>query len=490
MKLTATIEPSVLRPVPEKVNSSSPGAVDSLVAGAAVAVGLGMSLGEALGELGWGRGDPAAPGRAPGEHAVNDRASAAAAASAAIGERGILFPLVCFSTSEHALRVDRPRVLIVHVVVAPDSFKGSLDAAAAAEAIGSGWRAVRPLDEVLLLPQADGGEGTLDAIATAVDGARLHDVGPVTGPDGRPVDGHWLELPDGTAVVELALSSGLPLMTRLDPLGATTRGLGEVITAALDAGATSLVVGLGGSASTDGGAGALRALGLGLFDDSGATLPEGGGALMQLARLDVSGLRRPPVGGVRLLSDVTAPLLGPTGAAAVFGPQKGASAAQVVELDAALARWASLLARVPVVTDGPSPPEDAKGKTTAPGSGAAGGTGYGFVAAWGAALESGATALAELTGFAAAAASADVIVTGEGRFDATSLTGKVVGNALSLEAAPHTRRAIIAGGLASAPPAGVWAISLVELAGSLGAALDDPSRWLYAAGATAARALG
>jgi len=361
----------------------------------------------------------------------------------------------------------------VHVVVAPDSFKGSLDAASAAEAIGSGWRAVRPLDEVLLLPQADGGEGTLDATATAVGGARLRDVGPVTGPDGRPVEGHWLELPDGTAVVELALSSGLPLMTRLDPLGATTRGLGEVIAAALDAGANSLVVGLGGSASTDGGAGALRALGLGLFDESGSALPEGGGALARLARLDVSRLRPAPAGGVRLLSDVTAPLLGPTGAAAVFGPQKGASAAQVVELDAALARWASLL----------------EGSTTAPGAGAAGGTGYGFAAAWGAAIESGATAIAELTGFAAAAASADVIITGEGRFDATSLGGKVVGNALALTTAPHTRRGIIAGSLAGEPPSGVWAAGLVDLAGSLEAALDDPSRWLYAAGAAAAHAL-
>lgn len=364
----------------------------------------------------------------------------------------------------------------MHVVVAPDSFKGSLDAATAAEAIGSGWRAVRPLDEVTLLPQADGGEGTLDAIATAVGGARLRDAGPVTGPDGRPVEGHWLELPDGTAVVELAVSSGLPLMARLDPLGATTRGLGEVIAAALDAGAASLVVGLGGSASTDGGAGALRALGLELFDDSGAVLPEGGGALGRLARIDASGLRRAPAGGVRLLSDVTAPLLGPSGAAAVFGPQKGASAAQVVELDAALARWASLLAR--------------EAMTSAPGAGAAGGTGYGFVAAWGAAIEAGAPVIAELTGFAAAAASADVIITGEGRFDATSLTGKVVGNALSLDTAPTTRRAIVAGSLAGTPPDGVWAVSLVDLAGSLDAALDDPSRWLYAAGGAAARALG
>jgi glycerate kinase len=375
------------------------------------------------------------------------------------------------------------------VAVAPDSFKGTLDAASAASAIGSGWRAVRPLDEVLLLPQADGGEGTLSAIASAVPDARLMDVGPVTGPDGRPVEGHWLWLPDGTAVVELALSSGLPLMARLDPLGATTRGLGEVVAAALAAGATSLVIGLGGSASTDGGAGALRALGLELFDAAGSPLPDGGGALARLARIDASRLVATPVGGVRLLSDVTAPLLGPTGAAAVFGPQKGATADQVVELDAALARFAEVIARTPIVKDGPWNPERT-GTQTVPGAGAAGGTGYGFLAAWGAEIEAGSAAIAPLTGLVAAAASADVVLTGEGRFDATSLTGKVVGNALSLATSRDARRGVIAGSFAATVPEGVWSASLVDLAGSPGAAVDDPARWLYAAGIAAAQQLG
>jgi len=378
----------------------------------------------------------------------------------------------------------------LQVVIAPDSFKGSLDAAAAAEAIGSGWRAVRPLDEVLLLPQADGGEGTLDAIATAVPASRLRDAGPVSGPDGRPVEGHWLQLPDGTAVVELALSSGLPLMSRPDPLGASTRGMGEVIAAALDDGATALAIGLGGSASTDGGSGALRALGLDLFDADDRALPDGGGALSRIARVDVARMRRPPVGGVRLLSDVTSPLLGAAGAAAVFGPQKGASAAQIDELDAGLARWAALLERALVMTDSPSQPERARGMTAVPGAGAAGGTGYGFLAAWGAAIEGGAAAIAELTGFAAAAASADVIITGEGRFDQTSTSGKVVGHALSLSTKPTARRAIVAGSFGSAAPPGVWAASLVDLAGTLDAALDDPTRWLYAAGIAAATVLG
>ena len=375
----------------------------------------------------------------------------------------------------------------MRVVVAPDSFKGSLDAAAAASAIGTGWRAVRPLDEVLLAPQADGGEGTLDAIAAAVPGAALVVVGPVTGPDGRPVQGRWLRLPDGTAVVELALSSGLPLMGALDPLGATTRGLGEVISAALSAGAHALVIGLGGSASTDGGAGALRALGLELFDADNTPLPDGGAALARLRRVDASRMRPAPLGGVRLLSDVSAPLRGPSGAAAVFGPQKGATPEQVLELDAALARWASQMENVPVVKDSPWNLERA---ATTPGSGAAGGTGYGFLAMWGAAIESGSAAIAELTGLVAAAASADVLITGEGRFDATSLSGKVTGNALSLPTQPDARRALVAGSLAMPAPAGVWAMSLVELAGSREDALDDPERWLFAAGMAAARELG
>ncbi|MGN6326918.1 glycerate kinase [Pseudolysinimonas sp.] len=361
---------------------------------------------------------------------------------------------------------------MTRVIIAPDSFKGSLDAAPVAEAIARGWVAVRPGDELVLLPQADGGEGTLDAIASAMPGARVADAGPVTGPDGRIVEGHWLALPDGTAVVELAQPSGLPLMASPDARGATTRGLGEIIARALDDGAERLVVGLGGSASTDGGAGALAALGMRLLDADGAELPHGGAALARLARLDLSGLRPAPAGGVRLLSDVTAPLLGPTGAAAVFGPQKGASEADVADLDAALARFAELLG----------------GDPTAAGAGAAGGTGYGFAAAWGATLEPGSSAIAELTGLTTAVRDADVLLTGEGRFDATSRTGKVVGNALALAAGTAVRAGVIAGRVDADP--GCWSAALVELGGSVDAALRDPARWLEAAGADAARALG
>jgi glycerate kinase len=358
----------------------------------------------------------------------------------------------------------------LRVVIAPDSYKGSLDAAAVAQAIAEGWRSVRPGDDLVLLPQADGGEGTLAAVASAIPRAEPRSAGDVTGPDGRPTPGHWLELPDGTAVIELAGPSGLPLMAAPDPLGASTRGLGEVIGAALDAGAGALVIGLGGSASTDGASGALAALGMRLLDSDGRPLGDGGGELARLARIDRSALRAAPVGGVRLLSDVTAPLLGPTGAAAVFAPQKGADAGDVLTLEAALANYARLLG------DG----------ADVPGAGAAGGAGYGFLAAWGARIEAGSQAIARLTGLDAEAASADVVVTGEGRFDATSTTGKVVGGVLDLAGG---RTMIVAGQLAADPPPGVRAWGLSDIAGSVEAALGDPARWLRDAGGQAARSV-
>lgn len=355
------------------------------------------------------------------------------------------------------------------VVIAPDSFKGSLSAREVAEAIAEGWRSVRPDDDLVLVPQADGGEGTLDAIEASVPGSVRRSAGDVTGPDGRRTPGEWLELPDGTAVVELAQSSGLPLMREPDPLGATTRGLGEVIRAALDAGATSLVIGLGGSASTDGGAGALSALGLLLIDEQGELVPEGGRGLADIVDVHRDGLAPAPAGGVTLLTDVTAPLLGPTGAAAVFGPQKGATPAQVTRLDAALAHFADMLG----------------GDPARPGSGAAGGAGYGFAAAWGATIVPGADRLAQLSGLAEAVARADVLLSGEGRFDDQSLTGKVVGRVLALGAGITT--GVIAGQVTA--PTGGWSASLTELAGSVEVAMADTATWLRAAGAKAAREL-
>ncbi|QLQ35749.1 glycerate kinase [Micromonospora robiginosa] len=360
----------------------------------------------------------------------------------------------------------------MRVVVAPDSFKGSLAAHDAARALADGWSARRPGDDVRLLPLADGGEGTLDAFAAARPDAGWHAT-TVPGPDGRPVDAGWLLLPEGTAVLELARASGLPLLDAPDPRHAHTYGLGVVAAAALDAGATALVVGLGGSASTDGGTGALRALGLRLRDRRGRDLPLGGAALADLADLDRAGLRPAPPGGVRLLVDVTAPLAGPGGAAAVFGPQKGAGPDDVAALDAALLRFATL----------------AGGDPDQPGAGAAGGTGYGLAALWGARIVPGAAAVAELAGLPDALAGADLVLTGEGRFDDTSLRGKVVGALLDTAAAARVPVQVVAGQLGATPPDAVSAaVSLVELAGSVESALAEPGRWLRAAGDRLARA--
>ncbi len=358
------------------------------------------------------------------------------------------------------------------IVVAPDSFKGTLCAAAAARQIAEGWSSVRPLDEVLMLPQADGGEGTLDAIEGAIAGARRRSAGMVTGPDGRPTPGEWLELPGSVAVIELAQASGLPLMRELDAEGATTRGTGEVIRAALHCGARSIVLGLGGSASTDGGAGALSALGLCLMDAAGRALPDGGGPLGLLNRVDRTHLITTPPGGVTLLTDVAAPLLGPAGAAAVFGPQKGARAAQVELLDVALARFASMLG----------------GDPSAPGAGAAGGSGFGFASIWDARIIPGAEYIAELTGLPAALDRADLLLTGEGLFDDQSLGGKVVGHLLALAAERRVAVGVIAGELGVDP--GVWSVSLTTLAGSAKAAMADAAHWLWEAGAATARELG
>ena len=360
------------------------------------------------------------------------------------------------------------------IVIAPDSFKGSLSAREVADAIAAGWRSVSPGDSLTLIPQADGGEGTIDAIEAAVAGSVRRSAGPVTGPDGRPVAGQWLQLPSGAAVVELAQASGLPLMQTPDALGATTRGLGQVIRAALDAGATSLVIGLGGSASTDGGAGALAALGLGLSDDTGSPLADGGAALAHLGSVDRADLVPPPAGGVVLLTDVTAPLLGHAGAAAVFGPQKGATEADVDLLDGALANLARLLG----------------GDIAQPGSGAAGGAAFGFASVWGATVESGADYLAVLSGLGSAIDGADVLILGEGRFDEQSLGGKVVGQLLQRAEERGVRAAIIAGQVTTTAVLRgqpVWTTALVDLAGSVDDALADPAHWLRDAGAAAAR---
>ena len=259
-------------------------------------------------------------------------------------------------------------------------------------------------------------------------------------------------------------------MAAPDPLGAHTRGLGLVIAAALDAGAAALHVGLGGSGSTDGGTGALGALGARFLDETGTELPPGGAALTRLARVDTSGLRLPGVPAT-LWCDVTAPLTGPTGAAAVFGPQKGATPDDIRVLDAALGRLARVLGGTP----------------EAPGAGAAGGTAYGFASLWDARVASGADTVAQLSGLDAHLAHADLVITGEGRLDASTATGKVVSAVTRLAEGAGAPLAYVVG---QADPDAVGAhpvLTLTELAGSSAAAMADAQHWLRAAGVELAR---
>jgi glycerate kinase len=361
---------------------------------------------------------------------------------------------------------------MTRVLVAPDSFKGSLDASAVAAALARGWLGVRPGDGVDELPMADGGEGTVAAFAAADPAAALrHAV--VRGPDGRPTEAAWLILPDRTAVLELAAASGLPLLRRPDPLGAHTYGLGELARIALTDGAVRLVVGLGGSASTDGGTGALRALGARFLDAAGRDLPLGGAGLRSLARVDTTGLVRPPDGGVELLVDVGNPLLGTAGAAAAYGPQKGASPDEVLVLEGALRR----LARV------------AGGDPDRPGSGAAGGTAFGLARLWGATSVPGAPAVAALVRLEERCAAADAVLTGEGRYDRTSRSGKLVATVVDAARRQHCRVALVAGAVEPGVEHGCdAACSLTDLAGSAAAALAGPARWLELAAARLAAA--
>lgn len=299
-----------------------------------------------------------------------------------------------------------------HIVVAPDKFKGSLTAHEVATHVAAGLRRARPAIDVRLAPVADGGDGTLEAVA-----AHGYELVPavVAGPTGVPVQACYARR--GTAaVVELAEASGLRRLRsgRLDPLHATSRGTGELVHAALDAGCTEIVVGLGGSACTDGGAGMLQALGVRLLDDDGRELGCGGAALAALDRVDLDGLD-PRVRAVRIVlaSDVDNPLLGPKGAAAVYGPQKGATGEQVVMLDGALGR----LARAVAAATGAD-------LAQSPGAGAAGGVGFAALAVLGATMRPGIELILELIEFDAVLPGARLVVTGEGSLDRQSLHGK------------------------------------------------------------------
>ena len=304
----------------------------------------------------------------------------------------------------------------MNLLIAPDSFKGSLTSREAGEAIARGFARVFPDADLTVLPLADGGEGTVDALVSAVGGEILSADAP--DPLLRPRKARFALLPDGTAALEMAEASGLALLAdgERDPAVTSTFGTGALLRAALDSGAKRIFLGIGGSATNDGGAGMARALGARFLDRDGRELPEGGLALRDLDRIDVSKLDpRLAHTPVLVACDVTNPLCGELGASFVYGPQKGADAALCRALDAALSHYGKKLAEL-------------LGSDIAekPGAGAAGGLGAGLMAFCGGILQPGFDEISRLVSLESRIREADLVVTGEGRIDRTSAMGKVL----------------------------------------------------------------
>jgi glycerate kinase len=362
----------------------------------------------------------------------------------------------------------------MRVLLCPDKFKGTLTARQAAEAFETGWLRSRPEDLVELLPLADGGEGTLDALAT--EGRRL--TVRVTGPLGDPVDAELGILEQGTAIVESARAAGLQLLSleRRDPKRTTTRGVGELILAAMDEGAERVLVCLGGSATNDGGAGMAAALGVSFTNAEGEPIAPGGAGLIDLAHVDMRDLD-PRLAKTEVvgLTDVDNRLCGPGGASNTYAPQKGATLADVALLDRALMHLDAVVQK-----------DTGRYVSDDPGAGAAGGLGFGLMVFCGARLRPGFEAVAEAVSLERRAAAADLVVTGEGALDATSLRGKVVGGVLRIAQLAGTR-AVIVCGRADVRPEGVEVVSLVEEAGEERAVNDPRASLEEAAQALAGR---
>lgn len=340
----------------------------------------------------------------------------------------------------------------LRVVVAPDSYKESLSAAEVAAAMAQGVRQAAPRAEILCVPMADGGEGSLDAVLAATSGLRRHAT--VNDANGRPCEAAWGWLGEDTAFIEMAEAAGLERIPAEErqPLQAGTYGVGQLILQALDAGARRIVLGLGGSATTDGGAGLLQALGAHLFDAEGGELPPGGGALQRLARIDTLRLD-PRLAKVKfeIAVDVDNPLCGERGAAAIFGPQKGATAADVEFLDKALARFATVCSE-----------KTGRDESQTPGTGAAGGVGFAIKTFFQAEFRPGVELIAELARLDEALQGAQLVFTGEGRMDRQTLLGKTPAGV-----ARHGQR---------------HGAAVIALAGSLGEGYEA----LYEVGITAA----
>jgi glycerate kinase len=324
------------------------------------------------------------------------------------------------------------------IVIAPDKFKGSLSATDAAAAMARGAASADPGAELRLVPMADGGEGTVEALVAATGGTFQEAV--VTGPLGEPIRARYGVLGDNiTAAIEMAAASGLVLVPpeRRDPRRTTTRGTAELLLAAVRAGARKVILGIGGSATNDGGAGLAMALGYRLLDAEARELEPGGGALNRLARIDASGRRRELDGiDLGIACDVDNPLCGPRGASAVYGPQKGATPPMVAELDAGLAHFARVVERDLGVA-----------MADLSGAGAAGGLGGGLVAFAGGRLRRGVDLVIDAVGLANHLREADLCLTGEGCLDASSAFGKTAVGVARLARSLGCPTLAIAGGL-------------------------------------------
>jgi glycerate kinase len=322
------------------------------------------------------------------------------------------------------------------VIVAPNAFKGSLTASEAAAAIARGVREAFPDAEVVEVPVADGGDGTVEALVSAHRGE--YRAVEVEGPLGDPVNATYGLIESGrTGVVELASASGLTLIPaeRRDPRKTSTYGFGQLLEAVRAAGVARIIAGIGGSATNDGGAGMAQALGYRLLDSAGAELPRGGAALARLARIDSSGFDPAwRLVKVMVACDVANPLTGPLGASAVYGPQKGADEAAIRELDAALADFAAVIER-----------DMGKRVADVPGAGAAGGAGAGLIAFLDATLVPGAPLVVEASGFDAKLNGADLVITGEGQADAQTGYGKAPGEVAKRAKAARIPVLLIAG---------------------------------------------
>jgi glycerate kinase len=368
-----------------------------------------------------------------------------------------------------ARRAARPRR---RVAIAPNAFKGTLTALQAARCIDTGLRAALPGLDTVLIPVADGGDGTAAAVAQATGGRLL--TSRVSDPLGRPVTAAWALTGQGhTAVIEMAAASGLVLLRphERDPLRTSTAGTGALIRAALDRGARHLLIGIGGSATSDGGAGMARALGARFLDRRGRELPPGGGALARLASIDLRRLD-PRLREVRVdvACDVDNPLTGPRGAARVYAPQKGASPAAVRRLDAGLRRLAAVVRRDLGVD-----------VERLPGAGAAGGLGAGLVAFAGGRLRPGADLVLDAVGLRHKLAGCDLVITGEGRLDAQTAHGKAPAAVARVAASLGIPAVAICGAL-SADVAARLPRGMVACFSALEEPLDDAALAARAAG--------